>query len=115
MLTVSASTQFAVAALVMLVAAGGAFINFKLIALPMSEMVGGGDYLTETLRTSEVAALVIILVEALMGLFLMEALRFTTSFRIAKHHRADAPPHDVGVARDPAGTWQASRSRSPHA
>ena len=42
MLTVSAFTQFAVALLVMLVAAGGAFINFKLIALPMSEMVGAG-------------------------------------------------------------------------
>ena len=68
----------------MLVAAGGAFINFKLIALPMSEMVGAGDYLTSTLRTSEVAALVIILVEASMGLFLMEALRITHLFpRIA--------------------------------
>ena len=84
MLTVSAFTQFAVALLVMLVAAGGAFINFKLIALPMSEMVGAGDYLTSSLRTSEVAALVIILVEASMGLFLMEALRITHLFpRIA--------------------------------
>ena len=68
----------------MAVAAGGAFINFKLIALPMSEMVGAGDYLTATLRTSEVAALVIIFVEASMGLFLMEALRITHLFpRIA--------------------------------
>ena len=83
-LTVSAFTQFAIALLVMLVAAGGAFINFKLIALPMSEMVGAGDYLTASLRTSEVAALVIIFVEASMGLFLMEALRITHLFpRIA--------------------------------
>ena len=83
-LTVSAFTQFAIALLVMAVAAGGAFINFKLIALPMSEMVGAGDYLTATLRTSEVAALVIIFVEASMGLFLMEALRITHLFpRIA--------------------------------
>ena len=80
----SAFTQFAIALLVMAVAAGGAFINFKLIALPMSEMVGAGDYLTATLRTSEVAALVIIFVEASMGLFLMEALRVTHLFpRIA--------------------------------
>jgi hypothetical protein len=64
----------------MVVAAGGAFINFKLIALPMSEMVGAGDYLTSSLRTSEVAALVIILVEASMGLFLMEGLRITHLF-----------------------------------
>jgi hypothetical protein len=83
-LTVSAFTQFAIALLVMVVAAGGAFINFKLIALPMSEMVGAGDYLTSSMRTSEVAALVIIFVEASMGLFVMEALRITHLFpRIA--------------------------------
>ena len=68
----------------MAVASGGAFVNFKLIALPMSEMVGAGDYITSTLRTSEVAALVIIFVEASMGLFLMESLRVTHLFpRIA--------------------------------
>jgi hypothetical protein len=79
-LTVSGFTQFAISLLVMVVAAGGAFINFKLIALPMSEMVGAGDYITATLRTSEVAALVIIFVEASMGLFLLEALRVTHLF-----------------------------------
>jgi len=68
----------------MAIAAGGAFINFKLIALPMSEMVGAGDYITSSLRTSEVAALVIIFVEASMGLFLLEAMRVTHLFpRIA--------------------------------
>jgi len=79
-LTISALTQFAVAALVLVIAAGGALINYKLIALPMSEMVGAGDYLTATLRTSDVAALVIIFVEATMGLFLMETLRITHLF-----------------------------------
>ena len=79
-LTTSALTQFFVSTLVLAVAAGGALVNFKLIALPMSEMVGAGDYLTATLRTSEVAALVIILVEAAMGLFLMETLRITHLF-----------------------------------
>lgn len=79
-LTASASTQFFISGLVMLVAFGGAYVNFKLIALPMSAMVGGGDYITETLRASEVAALVIILFETLMGLFLMETLRFTNLF-----------------------------------
>jgi hypothetical protein len=79
-LTVSALTQFFISALVLAVAAGGALINFKLIALPMSEMVGAGDYLTASLRTSEVAALVIIFVEATMGLFLMETLRITHLF-----------------------------------
>jgi hypothetical protein len=79
-LTVSAFTQFAISLVVLLIAAGGALINFKLIALPFSEMVGAGDYLTASLRTSEVAALVIIFVEATMGLFLMEALRVTHLF-----------------------------------
>jgi hypothetical protein len=79
-LTVSALTQFFIATLVLAIAAGGALINFKLIALPMSEMVGAGDYLTASLRTSEVAALVIIFVEATMGLFVMETLRITHLF-----------------------------------
>jgi hypothetical protein len=83
-LTTSAMIQFVIAALVMFVALGGAFINFKLIALPMSEMVGSSDYITDSLRTSEVAALVIIFLEASMGLFLMESLRVTHLFpRIA--------------------------------
>ncbi len=91
-LTVSALTQFAIATLVLAIAAGGALVNFKLIALPMSEMVGAGDYLTGSLRTSEIAALVIIFVEATMGLFLMETLRITHLFpRI--HNLNDAMRH----------------------
>jgi hypothetical protein len=82
-LTSSASTQFFISGLVMLIAIGGAYVNFKLIALPMSAMVGGGDYITANLQASEVAALVIILFEALMGLFLMETLRFTSLFPLA--------------------------------
>jgi hypothetical protein len=79
-LTVSAATQLAITTLVLAIATGGALINYKLIALPMSEMVGAGDYLTSSLRTSDVAALVIIFVEATMGLFLMETLRITHLF-----------------------------------
>jgi hypothetical protein len=79
-LTSSASTQLFISGLVMLIAFGGAYVNFKLISLPMSAMVGGGDYVTDNLRASEVAALVIILFETLMGLFLMESLRFTNLF-----------------------------------
>jgi len=77
---VSAATQLAITTLVLAIATGGALINYKLIALPMSEMVGAGDYLTSSLRTSDVAALVIIFVEATMGLFLMETLRITHLF-----------------------------------
>jgi hypothetical protein len=79
-LAVSAFVQLGISSLVMLIAVGGAFINFKLIALPMSEMVGAGDYLTNSLRTSDVAALVIVLMEASMGVFLLESLRITHLF-----------------------------------
>jgi hypothetical protein len=56
-------------------------INFNLIALPMSEMVGGGSYIG-SFKTSNVAAMVIILVEVAMGLYLMESLRITRLFPI---------------------------------
>lgn len=83
-LAMSAFVQFGISALVMVIAMGGAFINYKLIALPMSEMVGASDYITDSLKTSDVAALVIILMEASMGLFLLESLRITQLFpRIA--------------------------------
>ena len=80
-LSTSAMTQFAIAALVLLIAIGGAVINFNLIALPMSEMVGGASYIGP-FKTSDVAGLVIILVELTMGLFLMESLRITRLFPI---------------------------------
>ena len=79
-LTVSAFTQFAISTMVLMIAVGGALVNFKLIALPFSEMVGAGDYLTSSLRMSDVAALVIIFLEATMGLFVMETLRITHLF-----------------------------------
>ena len=80
-LSTSALTQFAIAGLVLLIAVGGAIINFNLIALPMSEMVGGASYIGPY-KTSDVAGLVIILVELTMGLFLMESLRITRLFPI---------------------------------
>lgn len=79
-LAVSAGTQLAITTIVLAIATGGALVNYKLIALPMSEMVGAGDYITATLRSSDVAALVIIFVEATMGLFLMETLGITRLF-----------------------------------
>jgi hypothetical protein len=84
-LTASATTQFIIAALVLLIAAGGAFVNFKLIALPMSAMVGAGDHITANLQASDIAALVILLVEATMGLFLLETMRMTHLFPRINH------------------------------
>jgi hypothetical protein len=54
-------------------------LNFHLIALPMSEMVGGSSYIGR-FRSSSVAALVIIFVEFAMGLCLMEFLGITRLF-----------------------------------
>ncbi len=81
MLTASSLTQFFISGIVLLIAVGGAVINFNLIALPMSEMVGGGSYIGD-FKTANVAALVIILVEVAMGLYLMESLRITRLFPI---------------------------------
>jgi len=80
-LTSSSLTQFFISGLVVLIAIGGAIINFNLIALPMSEMVGGVSYIG-AFRTADVAAMVIILVEMSMGLFLMESLRITHMFPV---------------------------------
>ena len=80
-LSSSSLTQFFISGLVLLIAIGGAMINFNLIALPMSEMVGGASYIGPY-KTSDVAGLVIILIELTMGLFLMESLRITRLFPI---------------------------------
>lgn len=81
MLSSSSLTQFFIAAFVLVVATGGAFINFQLIARPLSEMVGGAQEIMG-MRINDIAALVIILVELTMGLFLMEALRITRLFPV---------------------------------
>lgn len=77
----SSLTQFFISGLVLIIAALGGLINFQLIAMPMSEMVGGTSYIG-SLQTSDIAALVIILIEIAMGLFLMETLRITRLFPI---------------------------------
>jgi len=81
MLSSSSLTQFFISGMVLMIAFGGALINFNLIALPMSEMVGGTSYIGPY-KTSDVAGLVIILIELTMGLFLMESLRITRLFPI---------------------------------
>jgi hypothetical protein len=80
-LSSSSLVYFFVSALVLVVAVGGATINFSLIARPMAEMVGGTN-LVGGFRTADIAALVIILVEISMGLFLMESMRITRLFPV---------------------------------
>ena len=78
-LSTSAFTLFVASGLVLAVAVFGAGINFRLIARPMAEMVGG-NAIVGGLKVSEVGALVIILLEVFVGVFLMEALRITSLF-----------------------------------
>jgi hypothetical protein len=80
-LSSSSLTQFFISAFVLVIAVGGAVINFHLIARPMSEMVGGSSILMG-FKMNTVAALVIILVELAMGLFLMETMRITRLFPV---------------------------------
>ena len=80
-LSSSSLVNFFVSAFVLCIAIGGATINFSLIARPMAEMVGGTSEIGG-FRTADIAALVIILVEISMGLFLMESLRITRLFPV---------------------------------
>ena len=80
-LATSAFTYFVISGVVLAVAAFGAGINFRLIARPMAEMVGG-NAIVGGLKVSEVGALVIILLEVFTGVFLMEALRITSLFPV---------------------------------
>jgi hypothetical protein len=80
-LSSSSLVNFFVSAMVLLVAIGGAAINFSLIARPMAEMVGGTSVIG-MFRTADIAALVIVMVEISMGLFLMESLRITRLFPV---------------------------------
>jgi hypothetical protein len=80
-LSSSSLVNFFVSLLVLGVATAGAAINFTLIARPMAEMVGGTSFIG-MFRTADIAALVIIMVEISMGLFLMESLRITRLFPV---------------------------------
>lgn len=80
-LSSSSLTNFFISAVMLAIALGGGMINFELIAYPMSQMVEGKREI-QGFETSSVAALVIILVEISMGIFLMELLRVTKLFPV---------------------------------
>ncbi len=80
-LSSSSLTQFFISGLVLAVAVIGAIINFNLVALPMSEMVGGANYIGD-FRTADVAGMFIVCLEIVVGVFLMDALRITRLFSI---------------------------------
>ena len=75
----SASKLFVVSVVVLAIALGGAFVNFQLIALPMSELVPAGARIGGV-PVATVSALVIVLMEAAVGIFVMDMLGITELF-----------------------------------
>jgi hypothetical protein len=78
-LAFSAVKFFFVSVLVLGIALGGAFINFQLIALPMSELVPAGARVG-SVPVSTVSALVLVLMEGALGIFVMDMLGITELF-----------------------------------
>lgn len=78
-LSYSATKLFSISLLVLGVALGGAFVNFQLIALPMSELVPAGARLGGV-PVATISALVIVLMEVAVGVFVMDLLGFTELF-----------------------------------
>jgi len=96
-LTFSAAKLFAVSLLVLGVALGGAFVNFQLIALPMSELVPAGARLGGV-PVATISALVIVLMEVAVGVFVMDLLGFTELFPRLAHVSAGRRRLLLGVA-----------------
>ncbi len=81
MLSSSSLAQFFVSGLFLAIAFGAALINFNLIALPMGTIFGVASKIGPY-TTSDVASLLIILIQLTVGMFLMESLRITRLFPV---------------------------------
>ena len=79
MLSAKVTKLFIISTLVIFVGLVGAFINFNLIALPMSELVPAGERVMG-MKVSEVSALVIVALELVLGIFMFEAIGVTNTF-----------------------------------
>jgi hypothetical protein len=79
MLSSKVTKLFIISLIVIFVGMVGAFINFNLIALPMSELVPAGVRVAG-LAVSEISALVIVALELVLGIFLFEAIGVTHTF-----------------------------------
>jgi len=76
MLASRANKMFIFSLLIVAIAGFGAFVNFQLIALPVSELVPSGTRVMG-MPVSDFSAMVIICLEIVCGIFLMESLGFT--------------------------------------
>ncbi|MDH3220072.1 MAG: hypothetical protein OEO19_11130 [Gammaproteobacteria bacterium] len=79
MLSSKVTKLFIISLIVIFVGLVGAFINFNLIALPMSELVPAGVRVAG-MQVSEVSALVIVALELVLGIFMFEAIGVTHTF-----------------------------------
>lgn len=79
MLSSKVTKLFIISLIVIFVGLVGAFINFNLIALPMSELVPAGVRVAG-MAVSEISALVIVALELVLGIFLFEAIGVTHTF-----------------------------------
>lgn len=79
MLSSKVTKLFIISLIVIFVGLVGAFINFNLIALPMSELVPAGVRVAG-MAVSEVSALVIVALELVLGIFMFEAIGVTHTF-----------------------------------
>jgi hypothetical protein len=78
-LAVSTLNLFIISLLVVVVAGAGGLVNFHLISRPMAELVTSGHYVAG-MPVSMIAALVIVLMEVVAGVFVMETLGITHLF-----------------------------------
>jgi hypothetical protein len=81
LLKASNSTQFFISLVVMVIAGFGAFVNFNLIALPMSELMPATT-LIAGYNVADIGAAVIIMLELTVGLFFIEAIGITRLFPV---------------------------------
>ena len=83
MLAESHMTQFFISGIVLCLAFIGMYVNYQLVAMPMEEVVGATSYLgSSSVKASDVAAMFIVSIEVILGLFLMEAAGVTRLFPV---------------------------------
>jgi len=80
-LSSSSLTRFFISSLVLMIVSAGVLINFELVALPLSLLVGDASFIGPY-KTANFAGLVVILIQLTMGVFLMDALHLTRIFPV---------------------------------
>jgi hypothetical protein len=80
-ISASSLKRLAISTVVLAMAAIVAIINYNLLAMPMSEMMGVSSYIGN-FKTSDVAAFLLVSLQVVLGFFLMDALGVTRLFSV---------------------------------